>query len=122
VLRLASYLEAVHERLAGVVIESLPYAEFIARYDRPETLFYLDPPYCGSEHYYGRGMFTREEFEKMAALLATLKGRSFRSTMSMRSDAPLPSFDIEAVETVYSLHDRRPGKKAGEVIITGPWP
>jgi hypothetical protein len=75
VLRLASYLEAVHERLAGVVIESLPYAEFIARYDRPETLFYLDPPYCGSEHYYGRGMFTREEFEKMAALLATLKGR-----------------------------------------------
>jgi DNA adenine methylase len=48
VLRLASYLEAVHERLAGVVIESLPYAEFIARYDRPEVLFYLDPPYCGS--------------------------------------------------------------------------
>jgi DNA adenine methylase len=123
VLRLASYLEAVHERLAGVIIESLPYAEFISRYDRPETLFYLDPPYCGSEHYYGRGMFSREEFDKMAALLAKLKGRFILSL----NDADevrraFAGFEIEAVETTYTVHDKRPGKKAGEVIITGRFP
>ncbi len=47
-------LEAVHERLAAVVIEQLPYAAFLARYDTPGTLFYLDPPYWGSEGYYGK--------------------------------------------------------------------
>jgi DNA adenine methylase len=123
VLRLASYLEAVHERLAGVVIESLPYAEFIARYDRSETLFYLDPPYCGSEHYYGRGMFSREEFENMAALLATLKGRFILSLNDVEEvRRAFAGFEIEAVETTYSVHDKRPGKKAGEVIITGRFP
>jgi DNA adenine methylase len=119
VLRLATYLEAVHERLAGVVIESLPYAEFISRYDRPEVLFYLDPPYCGSEHYYGRGMFSREEFEKMAALLAEIKGRFILSL----NDVPevrhaFAGFEIERVETTYTVHDRSPGKRVGEVIIT----
>lgn len=42
-------------RLAGVIIENLPYGEFIARYDGPGVLFYLDPPYWGSEGDYGRG-------------------------------------------------------------------
>jgi hypothetical protein len=37
-------LEDLHERISGVIIECLPYQDFIARYDRPETLFYLDPP------------------------------------------------------------------------------
>lgn len=26
-------------------VECLLYADFIARYDRPATLFYIDPPY-----------------------------------------------------------------------------
>ena len=47
VTRLGSILEAVHDRLSGVVIERLPWDRFIPRYDRPGTLFYLDPPYYG---------------------------------------------------------------------------
>ncbi len=47
ITRLSAILEAVHERLAGVIIERLPYAEMLARYDRPDTLFHLDPPYWG---------------------------------------------------------------------------
>lgn len=43
--KLGPLLEAVHERLAGVVIERLPYHQLLPRYDRPGTLFYLDPPY-----------------------------------------------------------------------------
>jgi hypothetical protein len=35
------------------VIEHLPWSDFITRYDRPGTLFYLDPPYYGSEGDYG---------------------------------------------------------------------
>lgn len=42
--KLVPLLEDVHERLAGVLIERLPYAECIRRYDsRPGALFYCDP-------------------------------------------------------------------------------
>ncbi|KAG5717329.1 hypothetical protein E4T56_gene9309 [Termitomyces sp. T112] len=68
-------VEAVHERLSGVVVERLPWAEFIARYDRAGTLFYLDPPYHGCEGDYGKGMFGREEFEQMAQVLRGISGR-----------------------------------------------
>lgn len=73
--RLVPLLEAIHERLAPVTIERLPWNEFIARYDTPETLFYLDPPYFGSEGDYGKLLFTRTEFVPMAAQLAGIKGR-----------------------------------------------
>lgn len=38
-------LDAVIERVAGVVIECRPALEVIARYDAPTTLHYVDPPY-----------------------------------------------------------------------------
>lgn len=59
VTKLEAMLAEVHERLAGVVIERLPWDRLIARYDRPETLFYLDPPYWGNEADYGAGVFGR---------------------------------------------------------------
>ncbi len=48
VTKLGPMLEAVHERLAPVTIERLPWADFVRRYDRPGTLFYLDPPYLAA--------------------------------------------------------------------------
>ena len=56
ILKLAPMLEDLHERLAGVTIECLPFEAFIPRYDRKGTLFYIDPPYYGSESDYGRGL------------------------------------------------------------------
>ncbi len=44
VSRLGPILDGVHQRLTGVVIERLPYPELIRRYDKPATLFYVDPP------------------------------------------------------------------------------
>ena len=51
-------LGAVHERLSGVIIECLPYVEFVSRYARSGTLFYLDPPYWGCEGDYGKVVFS----------------------------------------------------------------
>ena len=75
VTKLMPMLDDLHDRLAGVVIERLPWADFIARYDRPATLFYLDPPYWGGEADYGAGLFDRAEYGKMAEVLRALKGR-----------------------------------------------
>ena len=57
--RLGPLLEAIHERLAGVTIECLDWRAFIERWDRPYALFYLDPPYHGTEGFYA-AKFPRE--------------------------------------------------------------
>src|SRR3546814_16518015 len=56
VAKLEPLLADIHERLAGVVIEQLGYAEFIRRYYGPGALFYLDPPYwvCENDYELGR--------------------------------------------------------------------
>ena len=73
--RMHRRIEIAHRRLQGVHIESLPWDVFIDRYDRPFTLFYIDPPYWGHEADYGKGLFARDDFARMAELLRGLKGR-----------------------------------------------
>ena len=68
-------VEALHDRLARVTIECLDYQEFIRRYDHAGALFYLDPPYYLCEDYYGKGLFSRDDFERLAYLLGGIKGR-----------------------------------------------
>jgi len=120
ITKLIPMLEDVHTRLAGVVIECLPYAELIRRYDRAGTLFYVDPPYWGCESYYGRGLFEREDFERLADLLEGIDGRFILSL----NDRPeirqiFRRFKIEAVDTSYSVNKDSRGR-VGELIITGP--
>jgi len=120
VTKLVPLLEAVHDRMAGVVIERMLWAAFIDRYDRPGTLFYLDPPYYGSENDYGRGMFCRDEFAVMADRLARLQGR-FILSLNDRPEVRdiFSGFAIEAVRTTYTLDAKNNAKAAGELIITG---
>jgi DNA adenine methylase len=121
VTKLGPMLEDLHTRLAGVMIECLPYGEFIGRYDRPETLFYLDPPYWGCESDYGRPLFERADFERLARLLEGLRGRFILSL----NDVPevreiFGAFEIEAVQTSYSVSRKVDARGAvGEVLISG---
>jgi DNA adenine methylase len=119
VTRLQPMLEDVHARLAGVVIERLPFAEFIRRYDRPETLFFIDPPYWGNEDDYGPGMFSEADFTVLRGLLETLKGR-FLLTLNDRPEvrALFAQFTIEPVTLSYGISG---GSTLGkELIISGP--
>lgn len=73
-LRMEEDLSAVHLRLHQVTIEHLAWAACVERYDRPHTLFYLDPPYWGTEGY---GVdFGLEQYGRMAELLASMKGKA----------------------------------------------
>ncbi len=119
VLRLASVLEEVHERLAGVTIENLPWQAFVDRYDRAETLFYLDPPYYGCEDDYGRELFSRDQFEEMAERLARLTGR-FVLSINDRPEtrAIFGRFDLVPVDLRYSVAGGK-GTPAKELIVRG---
>lgn len=121
VTKLEPMLADVHERLAGVIIERLPYGDFIARYDRPGTLFYLDPPYWNCETDYGTGVFSREDFARLAGQLAGLRGKfllSINDTPGVRET--FAAFPMIEIATSYSISTSATGraKPVGELIIT----
>ena len=119
ITKLQPMLEAIHDRLAPVTIERLPWAAFIRRWDRDGTLFYLDPPYHGSEGDYGAGMFGRDEFAEMAQLLAGIRGRfilSINDTPEIRE--LFGDFIIEGVGVRYSVGGNDKGREFPELIIT----
>jgi len=117
--KLGPLLADLHERLAGVTIENLPWQSFLARYDRPRTLFYLDPPYWGSEDDYGAELFTRDQFAELADKLACLKGRFILSINDVPDIRRLfARFRFEEVSLTYSVSSGA-GTAARELIITG---
>ena len=113
-------LEDLHTRLSGVVIECLDYAEFIARYDRPGTLFYLDPPYWGSEADYGKGMFSRSNFTALADQLRGIRGKflmSINDTPDVRD--VFSGFAIEEVTVSYTVGKKAASRgKRGELLVS----
>ncbi|MDR3488760.1 MAG: DNA adenine methylase [Bradyrhizobium sp.] len=97
-LNFPAAIPAIVERLQGVVIERRPTAQVIAREDRPDTLFYVDPPYMfetrskkriGNDLYHGY----RHELDDEAhrALLDQLVGLS---SMVVLSGYPTALYDI----------------------------
>lgn len=77
-------IDAFVERLRGVVIEKRPAAQIIAQHDRPDTLFYIDPPYMfdtrsqkrkGNDLYHGYNHeLTDEAHDQLLELVLSLQG------------------------------------------------
>jgi DNA adenine methylase len=93
--------QLVHERLAG-------------------TLFYLDPPYFGTEDYYGKALLDRAQYKVMAERLARLKGHFILSL----NDVPeiretFSAFDIEDAALTYTAGGNGNSKAVNELIIYG---
>ena len=116
-LRIEEELSAAHMRLANVLIEHLPWHECFARYDRPGTLFYLDPPYWQTEGY---GVeFPFDEYVRMAQLLRTMQGKAIVSI----NDHPairdvFAGFEMVPLQIRYTIGAAESrGAPAGELII-----
>jgi len=77
----ASYpavLQRIIDRLQGVVIESMEAVGVLQKYDSPETLHYVDPPYLADTRQPGHGYkheLTDLDHVALAAVLHGLKGR-----------------------------------------------
>ena len=116
---LESMLEDLHTRLSSVVIECLPWDAFIPRYDGVGTLFYLDPPYWGHEGDYGKGLFVREDFARLAEMLHAIKGRFILSINDHPEIREMFAWaDLEEVETLYSANAKA-NRRVKELLITG---
>jgi len=119
VMKLGPLLEEIHERLAGVVIECLPWSDFVERYDSPTTLFYLDPPYWGSEADYGAGVFKRVEFIRLASRLSEITGRFILSVNDVPETREIfARFSIERVATRYTIAGGK-WSDVAEIVVTG---
>lgn len=115
-LRIEEELSAAHLRLSRAYIEHLAWDECVRRYDRPHTLFYLDPPYWGTEGY---GVtFKLDQYTKMADLARSIKGKMIISV----NDIPemrlaFEGMKMESVGINYTVGGGKRNKSANELII-----
>ena len=68
------YLSEIQNRLQRVVIERVDFEQLIKTYDRPDALFYLDPPYYAAEKYYNSN-FSVSDHERLFNILTGIKGK-----------------------------------------------
>src|SRR5216684_3572797 len=99
--RIPEIIERTHKRLARVQIESLPYERVLEKYDRPTTLFYLDPPYWERKLY--KFNFTESQFIEMEQRLRGLQGK-FILSLDDRAEVKelFGRFHIERVDLAYT--------------------
>lgn len=115
--RLEEDISAAHLRLARATIEHLDWYRCCEKYDRPGTLFYLDPPYWGTAGY-GRD-FEFQEYERMAEFAQSSKGQVIISV----NDVPemrraFEGLTVESTEIRYTVGGAgKAAKPTSELII-----
>jgi DNA adenine methylase len=114
--RLPELIENAHKRLERVQLECLPYEEVLRRYDRPATLFYLDPPYFGRNLYHYN--FAPADFKNLAERLRKLSGKFVLSPNDVPEVRTLfRRFHLHEVELSYTAQ-KLAGRRFREVLIT----
>ena len=115
-----SIITAARERLNGVTIENLDFADVLNRYDSPASLFYCDPPYVDTAQYACE--FTIADHTRLRDALACTRGNvviSLNDCDTVRELYRGREWRMESVQTTYSVggkgSDR--AKRQGEVLI-----
>jgi DNA adenine methylase len=113
--RLPQRIAETATRLRYVQLEQLPYDQILRRYDRPTTLFYLDPPYIGINLY--RYNLPNDAFVSMATQLRQLKGKFLLSINDCaHSRAVFAGFTIRECSLVYTASRSVP--TARELLVS----
>jgi DNA adenine methylase len=86
----------------------------VARYDRPHTFFYVDPPYWACEDDYGKGIFASDDFQRLADQLGGIRGQFMLSI----NDVPeireiFRGFNVREGQTRYTVC-----KSKGKGVVT----
>lgn len=115
--RATDYLATVKHRLNGVVIENLDFERLIRIYDRSDALFYLDPPYHGTEWHY-QAAFADADHQRLRDVLQGVKGKwvlSYNDDDYIRN--LYKDYRIEGIERNNTLPGDSNSRKYKELII-----
>ena len=117
-------IEQAHRRLAKVVIENKDCVKLIRQYDRPVSLFYLDPPYHATEGYYqniGENGFTEKDHIRLRDTLLTMEGKfllSYNDDKFIRDLYDAPGIQIESMTRLNNIKQRYdPNCQFAELLI-----
>lgn len=120
------HLPVIARRLKDAHVENSPALEVIARFDGPDTLFYVDPPYprtVRSEQWateaYAHEM-TDLEHEELAAALHDVQGHVIISTIPNKLYAGLFAGWNSVRKGSYTGMGAGPGRKYYEEILLAP--
>ena len=72
--RLFDLIRQLEVRMANVVVENQDFETLVRHYDRPETFFYLDPPYLKTEDMY-QVEFDWKDHVRLRDLLVSIEGK-----------------------------------------------
>ena len=114
-LRIEEDLSQAHLRLSRTYIEHLSWEACVTRYDRPDTLLYMDPPYWGTSGY---GIeFPLTEYDRMATLAKTIKGKMIISVNDIREmRETFKGLNMDKVGINYTVGTSNK-KRSSELII-----
>ena len=106
-------------RLRRASIENLSYEKLIGQYDGADALFYVDPPYVGTENYYMTvDGFTTSDHQNLAQILKSVKAKFMLSYNDCEMVRDLyAGLNIKELEVSYSLNNAVERKTSGELLI-----
>ncbi|MDO9081185.1 MAG: DNA adenine methylase [Desulfuromonadales bacterium] len=115
-LRLEEDLSQAHLRLSRVTIEHLSWHQCVLKYDRPDTLTYLDPPYWQTEGY---GVdFPFDQYIVMAETMRSMKGKAILSINAHPEiEKVFEGFDTREIEINYTVGGGGKGQGRKELIV-----
>lgn len=107
-----------------VVIENKDFEKLIRQYDRPASLFYLDPPYHATEGYYqniGEDGFTEADHIRLRDVLMRIEGKfllSYNDDAFIRSLYDRPGIYLMETTRINNIKQRYDnGAQFPELII-----
>lgn len=118
VQKMKEYLEQIQQRLTSVVVENNSFEKVLAKYDKQDALFYLDPPYHSTEYFYDT-KFNEDTHIKLRDILQNIQGKF---VLSYNDDDFIrklyKGFNIIEVERNHNLTSRyNKNRRYKELII-----
>lgn len=115
-------LTNVHARMRKVQIENLCFTDLIPRYDRPETFFYLDPPYVPDTRINGKYEYemTLDDHQMLVNLLLNSTGMFILSGYQTPVYTPLELAGWKRVEIETCVRISKNRTKRTECLWISP--
>ncbi|ENI11243.1 hypothetical protein H741_0251 [Campylobacter jejuni subsp. jejuni ICDCCJ07004] len=107
------------KRLKNASIENKSFEYILKEYDYNEALFYLDPPYVGTENYYKNlPCFGLKEHELLCNLLKNIKGKFMLSYNDCELIRELyKDFNFKELKVRYSLNNNVLKRKESKELL-----